>query len=305
MQPADAASRMSGILLMLAAVGVFSVMDALMKQLSGHYPALQVASLRGASSLPFVLLPFLWRGQWQRLRPVNIRLHLLRGALAILMLWAFIWALARASMADTYAVFMSAPLLVVIVAAISLGERIGRHRWIAIIAGFAGTLIVLRPAAASLVTVAGLATLGAALAYAAVVVTVRLLARTDSTPAMVFWFLLIVALGAGALAWPDWVAINPADWPWIAAIGLSGWAGQHLITEAFRRAPAATVAPFEYTAMLWAIGIDMVAWQALPGATMLAGSGLIIAAGLYLLWVEHHRSGALPVATGSIPEKIP
>lgn len=277
------AAHARGILLMVIAVGVFAAMDALMKRLTVHYPPLQVASLRGASSLPFVLLPLLLSGRLRLLRPVRTGLHLLRGALAIGMLWGFIWALGRASMADTYAVFMCAPLLVVLAASIGLGERVDAHHWSAIAVGLLGVVVMLNPSVAGFTSVAGLAALAAALAYAWAVVTVRILARTDTTPAMVFWFLLCVALGAGALASPDWVSIRSADWPWIAAVGLSGWIGQHLITEAFRLAPASLVAPFEYTALVWALGIDFVVWQALPSARMLTGAAIVIAAGLYLL----------------------
>ena len=90
-------------------------------------------------------------------------------------------------------------------------------------------------------------------------------------------------IGAGALAAPAWVPIVASDGPWILAIGLAGWAGQHLITEAFRLAPASLVAPYEYTALLWGIGIDWAVWQVLPGARMLVGAGIVVSAGLYLL----------------------
>ena len=131
--------------------------------------------------------------------------------------------------------------------------------------------------------------LAAAIAYAFQVVSVRLLARTDSTPSMVFWFLVIVGIGAGALAAPDWVAVRLADLPWILAVGLCGYIGQHLITEAFRLAPASLVAPFEYPALVWAVGIDWVVWQTLPTARLLAGSAIVVAAGLYLLYRERSR----------------
>ncbi|MGH8249134.1 MAG: DMT family transporter [Steroidobacteraceae bacterium] len=282
----ERADRLRGVLLMLAAVGAFALMDALMKHLAASLPAIQVASLRGMSSLPFVVLSYLLTGQLALLRPVRFGMHLLRGVLAIAMLWGFLWALARASMADTYAVFMCAPLLVVLTAALLLGEQIGRQVWIAIVVGLAGVIVILDPSLEGMASLAGLATLGSALAYAFVVVLVRVLSRTETTASMVFWFLLLLSIGAGLLAVPVWRPIAPLDWPWIAGIGLTGWAGQHLITEAFRLAPASLVSPFEYTALVWAMGIDWLAWQTLPGARMLAGSAIIVGAGLYLLLRE-------------------
>lgn len=279
----EAAQRLRGVLMMLAAVGVFAIMDALMKQLTGRYPILQVACLRGASSLPFVAAMYLLTGKMHLLRPVRFSLHILRAALAIVMMWGFLWALSRSSMTDTYAVFMCAPLLVVLAASVMLGEKVDRHLWFAILAGLAGVFVMLRPSVAGFASLAGLATLLSALAYALVVVLVRVLARTDTTASMVFWYLLLLSVGAGALAAPGWVSIHVEDWPWILAVGLTGWAGQHLITEAFRLAPASLVAPYEYTAMVWAVGIDWVVWQVLPGLRMIAGSAIVVGAGLYLL----------------------
>ncbi len=278
---------------MLAAVGVFSIMDALMKQLTLRYPPLEVAFLRGASSLPFVFLTYLATGRLRLLWPVRWGLHFVRALLAVLMMWGFLWALARASLADTYAIFMSAPLLVVLAASMLLGEKVDRHLWSAIVVGLAGVLVMLRPSTSGILSLAGLAALASALAYALVVVMVRFMARTETTASMVFWYVAMLAIGAGALAAPDWVPIVASDGPWILAIGLAGWAGQHLITEAFRLAPASLVAPYEYTALLWGIGIDWAVWQVLPGARMLVGAAIVVSAGLYLLHREHRRQSGL------------
>jgi drug/metabolite transporter (DMT)-like permease len=145
---------------------------------------------------------------------------------------------------------------------------------------------MLAPTASGFTSLAGLAALASALAYALVVVMVRVMAATETTGSMVFWFLLMLALGAGALAAPRWVAIAAADLPWILGVGLAGWAGQHLITEAFRLAPASTVAPYEYLALVWGLGIDWFVWNTLPGARVLAGAAIVVAAGLYLLHRE-------------------
>ncbi len=282
----ERSDRLRGVLMMLAAVGAFAIMDAMMKVLTVRYPAVQVAFFRGAGSLPFVFLGYLLAGRLAELRPVRVGLHVIRAVFAVLMLWGFLWALARASLADTYAIYMCAPLLVVLAASLILGERIGRHVWIAVAVGLAGVIVMLRPSVDGIASLAGLAALGSALAYAVVVVMVRVLSRTETTASMVFWFLVMMAAGAGAIALPDWVPILDSDWLWIAAIGLAGWAGQHLITEAFRLAPASVVAPFEYTALVWAVAIDWVVWQSLPGARMLAGSAIVIGAGLYLVYRE-------------------
>jgi drug/metabolite transporter (DMT)-like permease len=282
-----APETLRGIGAMLVAVAFFSFMDALMKGLAGNYPALQVASLRGFASVPFVLAAVAARGRWSQLRPVNLRLHLLRGVLGVIMLGGFIYALGRLSMSDAYSLFMCAPLLVTALSVPLLRERVRAPQWIAIVVGLAGALVMLRPTGAGFASAGGFAALAAALAYALAVLTVRRLARTDSTESMVLTFTVLLALGAGLLALPAWVTVDWArDWPLIAGLGLTGAVGQYFVTEAFRHAPASTIAPFEYTAMVWAIAIDFAIWRVLPDGLTLAGSAIVIGAGLHLLQRE-------------------
>jgi drug/metabolite transporter (DMT)-like permease len=285
----DRAQRLRGITLMIVAVGVFGVMDGLMKALSATYPPMQIASLRGASSLPFVLVTCLVSGRFADLRPRRLHLHALRAVVSIAMLWSFVFALSHMSLANTYAITLSAPLLVVPCAALLLGEHADRHVWAAILAGLTGVLVMLKPSASGFVSVAALAAVGSALCWAIVVVMVRILSSTEKTASMVFWFLLMLALGAGVLAARGWVTIAAEHWPWIALLGLAGWAAQHLVTEAFRLAPASTVAPFEYLSIVWGACIDWVFWRAVPGARILVGAAIVVTAGLYLVHRERRR----------------
>jgi drug/metabolite transporter (DMT)-like permease len=222
-------------------------------------------------------------------------MHLTRALLSILMLWCFVWALSRMSLANTYAITLSAPLFVVPFAVLFLREKADWHVWVAILAGLAGVLVILKPTTSGFVSLAGLAALATALCWAIVVVMLRIMAATETTASMVFWFLLLTAIGAGALAARSWVAIDAHDWTWIALLGLSGWAGQHLITEAFRLAPASTIAPFEYLSIVWGVCIDWIVWQAVPGARMFAGAGVVVAAGLYLMHRERSRFAVVPL----------
>jgi drug/metabolite transporter (DMT)-like permease len=117
-------------------------------------------------------------------------------------------------------------------------------------------------------------------------ISVRVLTRTDTTASMVFWFLVLLTLFASVLGASDWVPVRPQDWLWIAALGAAGSVGQHFITEAFRHAPASVIAPFEYTALLWGVAIDWAFWDVLPGSKVFLGGGVVIGAGLYLIWRE-------------------
>jgi drug/metabolite transporter (DMT)-like permease len=276
--------NLRGIVSMLLAVAVFSLMDAQLKLLAGHYGPMQVAFLRGVASLPFVLLPVVVRGRIRRLKPVNVRLHLLRGLLSVLMLGSFIYAVRESSLATTYSIFMCAPLVVAALSVPLLREKVSRAQWVAIAVGLGGVLLMIAPrGGGEWVSVGALAAVVAVATYSLAAVSIRFLSRTDTTESMVFWFSVLLSLGAGLLAIPGWVPLLAAHWPLIVGIGLTGAIGQHFITEAFRRAPAAVVVPFEYTALLWGVVLDLAIWGVLPGSVTLAGGAIVVAAGLYLM----------------------
>src|ERR1700682_6799582 len=118
--------------------------------------------------------------------------------------------------------------------------------------------------------------------------------------AMVFGSLGWVGAGAGALAISEWQAVKPGDWIWLAAIGVSGALGQLWLTEAFRRAPPSVVGPFEYTAMLWAFGIDWIFWSASPSASLLIGAAIVVASGIVII-LDERRLAELAVNPASSP----
>lgn len=283
---------MRAALTMLAAVAVFALMDAGLKQLSLKYPPFQVAALRGASSLPFVLA---WVMATTGLRPllrVRWPLHLLRGGLAVLMMSTFVYALRTLPLTTAYSLFFIAPLLVTALSVPILGERVGPRRWTAIAVGLLGVMVLLRPTGEGLASLASLAVLVAALAYAISAITVRLLARTDSTQSMMVWLLVMLAAGAGALALPDWVPLRAVDGWVILGVGIAGAMGQYLITEAFRLGEASLIAPLEYTALVWGVLLDVSLWGVLPDAVTWLGAAIIVASGLYLLRRERVHAEA-------------
>ncbi len=278
---------------MLGAVAAFAGMDASMKLLAAQYAPLQVGALRGLASLPWVLLWAIVSAGWRSLRPVRIGLHLLRAALGVAMMAGFVYGLARLPLSTAYAITFVAPLLVTALAVPILGERVGPRRWSAIVLGLLGVAVILRPGG-SLFSLAGLAVLAAALCYAVGAITVRILTRTDSTQAAVVWMIALLGLGAALLAWPQWQPIRRADLGIIALVGGFGAFGQVLLTEAFRLGEASRVAPLEYTALLWSLGLDLALWGVLPDALTWAGAGIIVLSGLYLLRREHRHDAATP-----------
>jgi drug/metabolite transporter (DMT)-like permease len=278
--------RVRAITLMIASVAAFSLMDGLLKFLAGRYPPMQVAALRGAASLPFTVLPLLLARRMRDLVPRRWPMHLLRAALYVVTLVGFIYAIRALSLANAYAVFLSAPLLVAALSAPLLKEQVSWRHWIAILLGLAGVLVMLRPSASGMASLGALAAFVGACAYALNAIAVRVLTRTDTTVSVVFWTISLMTVLAAVLAAPGWVPIQPAHWKLLVALGLLAATAQYLFTEAFRSAPPAVVAPFEYTSLLWGIAIDRLIWHVLPSARVCLGGSIVIASGLYLIWRE-------------------
>jgi drug/metabolite transporter (DMT)-like permease len=290
-----------GIFMMLLAVSLLSLMDAGLKALSAHYPPLQVTALRGAASWP---LATAWAASSVGLRSLlHVRwpLHILRGFIAVSTLSVFVYALRLLPLTTTYTLFFVAPLFITALSVPLLGERVGARRWVAIVVGFGGVLVALRPTSEGVFTWAGLAAVCAAGGYAVSAITMRVLGRTDSTQSMVFWVLTMLTLGSAALAWRGWVPIRDDDWLIIAGVGVVGALGQFAITEAFARAEASVIAPLEYTALAWGLGFDALVWSQLPDAITWVGAAIIVGSGLYLMRHERIDGPGPTVDAGSLP----
>ncbi|MDY6948877.1 MAG: DMT family transporter, partial [Pseudomonadota bacterium] len=291
-----------GILFMLAAVAVFSVMDVSMKRLAETYPAMQVTFIRALASLPFIVLATAWFGRIQDFRANRWGLHLLRGVLQVTTLYFFVYAVRRLSLANAYTIFMSAPLLITALSVPFFGERVGWHRWLAVVAGMIGVLVVVRPSGAGMepgrmAALGALAAIAAAAAYALGALLIRVLQPTETSAATMFWALFLTACFAGVLCVAGWVPVLWDHWHWIAIIGLSGALGQHFLTEAFRLAAPSVVAPLEYTALAWGMTFDWLLWLTAPNARMLIGAGIIVASGLYVI----HRERMLAIGAPRTP----
>jgi len=149
--------------------------------------------------------------------------------------------------------------------------------------------VVLKPSGAGIVSWAGFAVLASATCYAFSAITVRMLSRTDSSESMVFWLMLGVSFGATILAWSVWKPLLAEDYWLLLALAITGFIGQLTITEAFKSAPAATIVPFEYSALVWGLGLDLLIWQTVPELRVFVGAGIIVASGIYL--AKHEASG--------------
>jgi drug/metabolite transporter (DMT)-like permease len=287
---------------MLMAVAFLSVLDVLLKLLTPHYSPLQVSALRGVASLPFVLAPLLVRARLHTLKMCRWRLHLVRGALAILMMIGFIYAVRAASLSNVYTLYMVSPLLVTALSVLMLKEQVTSGGWIAVSVGLLGAVCVLRPSPAGLPIAAALAALGSAVCYAINYVLTRFMVGTETPESMVFWFLAMLSMGCGAMAAPGWQSIASGDWALLAGVGLSGAIGQWFMTRAYMMAPASVIAPFDYTALLWGAMFDWCIWSTRAPAATILGAVLIVGSGLYVM-LRAHRSGV--GVADNVPTALP
>jgi drug/metabolite transporter (DMT)-like permease len=229
--PAGAALR--GIALMVFGTVVFAVMNALVKWLGADYTTIQLVFFRNF----FALLPVLFllcrarslRGLATR-RPFA---HLRRSVIGLISLGAFFYAYAHMPIADVTAIAFTAPLFVTALSVPLLGEAVGLRRWSAVIVGFAGVLVMLRPGGDGFDSVTLIA-LGAAFLYALVMIYVREMSHTESPTAIVFYYLVSSSVLV-AVALPFfWVSPDPEGWLLLFALGLVGGIGQLVMTTAFR-----------------------------------------------------------------------
>lgn len=293
-----------GILFLVAGVAVFSVQDLILKLLSGGYPLHQAMVLRSLTAIPFLLVLVHLDGGLRSLFTPGTRAMVWRGVVMFLAYTSYYLALAALPMATTVALYFSAPLFITVLSVFFLAERVGPRRWIALLAGFAGVLIMVRPGS-DLFDWAALLPVLSGLTYAISMIGARRLGTTESAAALAFWgnaVFLVAALvmsaifGSGAFeggSHPSlafllrgWVMPDAFDLMLMMACGVIAAAGLTLLTQAYRIGEASVVTPFEYTGLLWSVVYGWVFWRDWPTMPDWAGIAVIVAAGLYILWRE-------------------
>jgi drug/metabolite transporter (DMT)-like permease len=281
------------LIVMLGAIFVFCGMDAGLKLLAPHYPAMQVSAMRALASMPLVYTYVGLRWRHARLLQIRWGLQMMRCALGVAMMALYVYALQTLQLTQGYTLWFVGPMLIIILSGPLLGERVTRARWIAFAVGLVGVLVALRPTTTGMITLGGLAMLGSAAAYAVAAIAIRIAGRTDSTESMLFWMITVLGLGATALAWHDWRPVAPGDGWLIAGVGILGFFGQLGITYAFRHGEASAIAPLDYTALVWAAMLDRLVWHTVPDRYTLIGAAIIIGAGWYLIRGEHEMADSV------------
>lgn len=299
-----------GIALLVAGIAVFSIQDLILKLLSGAYPLHQAMVLRSLTALPLLLLLVHRDGGLGTLITPGTRAMILRGVVMFLAYTSYYLALAALPMATTVALYFSAPLFITILSVVILGESVGPRRWVALFAGFAGVLIMVRPGG-DLFDWAALLPVIAGLTYAISMISARRLGSSETAPALAFWgnaVFLVAAIAMSAVlgsgAWESdahpslafllrgWAMPTAFDLMLMMACGVIAAIGLTLLTQAYRVAESSVVTPFEYTGLLWSVIYGWIFWRDWPVLTDWIGIAIITGAGLYILWREARQKRA-------------
>ena len=272
------------ILLVVAAVSLYAVIDGLAKVMVQDMDVLQIIWSRFAFSLP--LLPLIVGSRWRELlgteRP---GLQIARGLIPIIAGGAVVLALRVMPLADATALMFASPLMLTALAVPLLKERVGLHRWSAVIIGFVGVLIIVRPGGGTMQW-AALLPLITAFVYALYQIATRVLSRS-APPLVSFTYMVIVGTVASTLALPFvWRTPNGLGWALMAVSGLLHGLAHYLVTRAFTLAPAAILAPFNYTQLIGATVMGYLLFGDLPDRWTIVGALVIVAAGLYVAYRE-------------------
>ena len=274
---------------------LFETMDAVVKLLvSDDMSAVQVVAIRSWMITPVVFVFFASRGKLSELSMRRPGQHLLRGMLGFLAPFSFFTSLKTLPLADATVVFFSAAFVLTAASAIFLKEQVGVHRWGAVAVGFIGVIIAMNPTGGGDIG-AYLLVLCATLFYAMIFISGKRLSEHDSVMSLVFSLHLGMGIAAtAALPWV-WVPVSMPDLGNLAIVASIALVAHYVFTTAFARAEVSALAPFEYSALLWAVLIGYLIWGDLPTVEVWIGAAIIIAAGLYVAHREslHHKASKI------------
>jgi drug/metabolite transporter (DMT)-like permease len=282
-------TALHGIYLKMTALVLFCTMDAMVKALGGTYGSFQLMLFRSAIALiPVSVL--IWQAGGLKIVKANRPwLQAARVAIGFGSLLGFFYVFPRMPLVDAYAISFAAPLFMVALSVPLLGEPVGWRRWTAVAVGFVGVLIMLDPWGMEFHPIS-LILLAATFCYALSTILVRLLSRHDHDVVTLFWFAFVSSGLSLVGAIPEWKWPPAMDWLWLIVLGLLGGFAQILITRAWRLAPAAVLAPFDYTSIVLAVLFGYLWFQEEPSWTVWYGLPLVIGSGLYILHRERLRA---------------
>jgi drug/metabolite transporter (DMT)-like permease len=284
-----------GALLMLGATALFTVMAVFAKQASEAIPFVELMFFRSALALP-VVAALVFRGNaWRALRTKRFSGHVLRACSGTAAMACGFYALSVLPLAEQVALSYTSPLFVTMLAIPFLGEKVGIHRWSAVLLGFVGIVVMalgqgaFATGAASVLLIGTIAAVSNGLFSAITTLLVRGLSATETSTTIVLWQSVLMTLIIGMALPFVWVMPTLSQWLLLLGMGLFGGVAQVMMTEANASAQVSSLGPYSYGAIIWSMLLGWMVWGDVPGVSTLAGAGLIVLAGLYILHREWQR----------------
>ena len=294
-------------------VGIFSIQDLVIKLISADYPVHQAMTIRSLVAMPLLLLMVKAGTGRVRLRSPRSPLMAARGLINLVSYTAYYLGLAALPIATCVALYFTAPLFIVVLSVLVLQERVGLHRWAGVIIGFLGVLVVLRPGS-DVFEWAALLPVFSGLTYGASQIVARKIGQSEGPALMASYSNLVFLIGATAMAavfgggafaneehaslgflLRGWVVPSTPDLLLMMSCGFVAAAALTLLSEAYRSAPANSVAPFEYSALGWSVLYGWLVWAELPDATAWVGIVIIVGAGIWVLYGAPVQSDRPPL----------
>ena len=296
-----------GVGFLVLAMLIFSLQDIAVKWIGGHYPILEIVIFRSIVAMPITLLFFRWEGQRGLPTTQRRKLETVRGLCLFLSYTTHFMGLAALPLAEIASIKFSGPLLITLLSVVMLGEKVGPRHWLALLVGFIGVLVIVRPGSANF-NFGSVFILLSVLFYALNVMITRKLRTTDSSATMAYYSSLVYLVAAFILAplaivigetpnahpsiaflFRAWATPSLLDWGIMSGLGLVWASGMYFIARAYSSALASVVAPFEYVTLPINLIWGFVLWQEFPTLTTWAGAFLTLFSGLYILVREQQE----------------
>ncbi|HAE00013.1 MAG TPA: EamA/RhaT family transporter [Rhodospirillaceae bacterium] len=279
-----------GILMIVMAMFIFACQDTVTKQLAQSYDAPQILWVRFLFFGVFAVILSSWNQPLKQVVKAHRPwLQIVRSLLIVLEISAFVLALRILSLAETHALFASFPLMVTAMSALILREKVGIRRWAAVLVGFSGVLIILRPGF-GVFQLESLIALSAALMFSIYHVLTRIVSRNDSTNTSMLYMAVIGAAIMTCIGPLYWIEPTPQAWRLLALLSLTGAVGHLLLIKALECAPASILQPFNFTLLVWATLMGYIVFNNLPDMWTLIGGAVVVASGLYTIYRERKRN---------------
>jgi drug/metabolite transporter (DMT)-like permease len=297
-------SSMRGIAFLLLGMFIFSLQDVAVKWIGGDYPVLEIVTFRSLVALPLTLLFFRYEGGRGLPTTKRHKLEYARGLFYFLSYTTHFMGLAALPLAEIAAIKFSAPLMITFLSVVILGEKVGPRRWLALLVGFMGVLLIVRPGLDSF-NMGSVSILISVLFYALAAMLTRKLQTTDSSATMSYYSSLVYLMAAFVLTplvvaigdfpnahasiaflFQPWAMPSLLHWAIMSGLGLVWAGGMFFLARAYSAALASVLAPFEYLALPIHTTWGFVLWHEVPTWMTLAGASLTLLSGLYVLYWE-------------------